>query len=136
MYCGDIWLTYSNFYKWAKPIYKLGDTLDKDLLEEGNNTYSPETCLLVNRHVNSFILKPQKIPKNKVTTYKNRNDRYISTCNVPTFIDYHTTNYIGSFDSEQEANLAWKLKKHEYANVLADLQTDPRLAKIIRSFYA
>ena len=40
--------------------------------------------------------------------------------------------YIGLFATELEAHKAWQAKKHEYACLLADMQTDERIASLTR----
>lgn len=42
---------------------------------------------------------------------------------------------LGKFDTELEAHLAWKARKHELACQLAELETDPRIVKVLQTRY-
>lgn len=58
--CCDEWLSFANFLAWCNKEVgysgKLtGFALDKDLIVEGNKTYSPETCSFVPRAVNNLL---------------------------------------------------------------------------------
>lgn len=50
------WLLLSNFKKWHDANYVEGFYLDKDILVEGNKTYSPETCRYVPSYINNLFL--------------------------------------------------------------------------------
>jgi len=56
----DEWLYFSNFKKWVDS-FGIEDIqnydLDKDIIFEGNKLYSKETCCLVDKVTNRFILK-------------------------------------------------------------------------------
>lgn len=57
------WHNYQNFAKWYEKRYFKGCQIDKDILFHGNKIYSPETCILVPREINSFFIKPiKKLP--------------------------------------------------------------------------
>ena len=51
------WLVFSNFRKWMKSQDWKGKDLDKDIKILGNRKYSAETCIFVDRFVNSFFKK-------------------------------------------------------------------------------
>jgi hypothetical protein len=46
------------------------------------------------------------------------------------------SRHIGYFKTELEAHKAWQARKHEYALQLADLQSDERVAEVLRTKYA
>lgn len=50
------WHLYSNFKKWFEANYLEGYHLDKDILFEGNKTYSSETCLFVPVYLNILLV--------------------------------------------------------------------------------
>lgn len=43
---------------------------------------------------------------------------------------------MGVFPTELEAHLTWQARKHELSCMLADLQTDERIATVLRERYA
>src|SRR5690554_2141716 len=49
------WLKFSNFKSWMEKQDWEGKQLDKDLLFEGNKTYSAETCVFISPMVNTFV---------------------------------------------------------------------------------
>lgn len=60
--CKD-WLTYSNFEEWylSQPNHsKDGYELDKDLLSGSSKIYSPDTCCLLPKKINTMISTPSQ----------------------------------------------------------------------------
>lgn len=62
--CCDEWLLYENFYEWLhqqdnfnKWLIEDKWSVDKDILIKGNKIYSPETCCLVPKNINSLFVK-------------------------------------------------------------------------------
>lgn len=51
------WHYFPNFRKWFNDNYVDGYHLDKDLLNQGNKVYSPETCCFIPPEVNSYIVE-------------------------------------------------------------------------------
>lgn len=49
------WLSFSNFKTWFDANYVEGFHLDKDILVEGNKTYSPEFCRFVPQYLNNLL---------------------------------------------------------------------------------
>ena len=134
------WLLFSNFRKWMVVQDWEENHLDKDILFEDNKLYSPETCIFVTGKVNSFIedcggsrgkyLIGSTLPKNT--------SRFRSQCSSP-FKDKGDlrNRYIGYYDTEIEAHLAWKKRKHEYAIELANSEyvTDERVRQFLLHRY-
>lgn len=136
------WKYFSNFRKWVleeQPNKNWESCcLDKDLLVKGNKIYSPNTCAYISVGVNSF-LTDRKADRGKyllgVTFHKHRKC-FVAQCANPFGITaYEKRGYIGGFDTEIDAHLAWKAKKHEYACMLADLETDPRVINALKEYY-
>lgn len=127
------WLTFSNFKAWMEKQDWEGRQLDKDVLEVGNKVYSPETCLFVDRKVNLFLVDSKKtrgcfmigVCLEKVS------NKFMATCNDGS----GKKKYLGLFDTELEAHLAWLKCKQEIARQLAAEQTDPRVAKALIERY-
>lgn len=126
------WEYFSNFLKWIEnqPNKNWQNCdIDKDILVRGNREYSPDTCVFVDRKVNSFV-KNFNLPKLVV----NAQGKYVPQCKDP--FGNRSSKHVGVYESEHIAHKAWYCKKHEYACQLADLQDDPRVAKALRERYS
>ena len=128
------WLTFSNFKSWMEQQDWEGKELDKDLLVEGNKVYSPHLCLWVPHNINSFLASTMKNNRATGTCADKTCDRWRAQCKNPFATNsYEARGYIGLFETQEDAHLAWKAKKHEYACKLAELQDDPRIAEALRN---
>ena len=129
------WLTFSNFKAWMEQQDWEGKQLDKDLLVKGNKVYSPDTCIFVDNIVNAFTTEREHGRGEYMigVSWQKANRKFRAACS--------NTNgkqeYLGLFDTELEAHLAWKKRKHEYACQLAEseLVSDPRLAEALKTRY-
>ena len=130
------WLTFSNFRKWMITKDWEGKELDKDLLVEGNKIYSPTTCIFIDQKINKFVLEQLKRKGEFLIgcSWSKQHKRFKANCNNTFTKKYE---FLGYFDSETEAHLAWKERKHELACQLANSEyvTDPRLARVLRIRY-
>ena len=129
------WLIFSNFKKWMEEQDWEGKQLDKDLLFDGNKTYSPTTCIFITAKVNSFILENTRSQGlYKLGVHLNKRNKFISQISNPFT---NKREYLGSFTDELSAHLAWKKRKHELACMLAESEhcNDPRLAEALRKRY-
>ena len=130
------WLTFSNFKKWMQVQEWEGNDLDKDLLKVGNKIYCPDYCIFICRKINSFIGDSAANRGECMigVCYFKKNNKFVARCNNPFMCE---TEYLGIFDTEPEAHLAWKARKHYWACQLADSEycTDPRLAEALRTRY-
>lgn len=109
--------------------------LDKDLLFPGNKVYSPDTCIFISGDLNKFL-----------------NENGSSRGEYPLGVSNHKTSgkiqagcsnprtgrreHLGYFPCPEEANKAWRARKHEHACWYADQQIDPRIAAALRARYA
>ncbi len=129
------WLTFSNFKAWMEKQDWEGKSLDKDILNKGNKTYSPGGCVFVEQVVNCFINEGST--NNSQTLigawYDKRLNKYTAKCQNPFT---KRCEHLGCFTTEHEAHEAWLKRKLEFAAVLAELQTDPRVAKAIINWYS
>lgn len=133
------WKYLSKFIKWvdSQPNRDWGDCeLDKDFLISGNKHYSPETVVFVSKKVNCFITDRGNGRGDcmvGVSYYANRKkNSYLARCSN----SFGGNRYIGHYQTESEAHKAWQAKKHEYACMLADEQTDECIASRLREMYA
>lgn len=128
------WLIFSNFKKWMETQDWKGKELDKDLLVMGSKIYSPDTCVFVDVLTNLFTTDrnsargewPLGVDVQKPT------GRFRARCRNP-FTGKHEA--LGCFNCPNQAHQAWKKRKHELALQLAELQTDQRVAKALRTRY-
>lgn len=94
----DEWLTFSNFKKFWDDNYHEGFQIDKDLLSNGKGRiYGPDTCCFLPVQLNTMLRRGKF-----VFSYGNRH--YVNCCN----------NYLGSFDSYEQAFSAYKLFKESF----------------------
>ena len=131
----DEWLTFSNFKKWMEKQDWEGKHLDKDLIKTGNKVYSPDMCVFVSPKVNSFLVTSQKSKTSLIGChFEQYTQKYRAVVCNP-FSDKAIG--LGRFDTELEAHLAWKKRKHELACQLADSEyvTDERVAEALRNRY-
>lgn len=131
--CED-WHVFSVFRQWMAQQDWEGKELDKDILMPGNRVYSPEACVFVNKQINYFLLDSRAARGGYPigVSYIPRRKKFIAKCSNP-FSGRQET--LGFFNSAEAAHQAWKLKKHEVACYLADLQEDSRIADALRRRY-
>lgn len=131
------WKYLSNFIKWvdSQPNRDWENCdLDKDLLVTGNKIYSPETCVFVERRVNNFFLEVASSDTEYLigVTWHKRLGRFMAQCRDP--FGRKKSGYIGYYDTELSAHLAYCEIKSDYANSLAYNQDDPRVRDKLLSF--
>lgn len=111
-HCCESWLIASNFAKFTKGISLHGLELDKDILVENNKIYSPDTCLLVPQNINKFIINTNKTGTYMLgVTYESDRNKFRARINNP-FTGRR--EYLGRFDTELLAHIAWCKKKAEF----------------------
>lgn len=118
----DDWLYFSRFRYWMESQDWIGKEIDKDLISEGNKEYCPDMCVFVSKQINLFITE-NKTTKSKLTGsyFHKKSGRYQASCKNPFT---KKLEHIGLFDSDLEAHLAWKKKKCEFAESLAELESN------------
>ena len=131
----DDWLTFSKFKAWMEVQDWKGKQLDKDILVVGNKVYSPNTCAFVDRATNNFTTD-SKSSRGELpigVTWSKANEKFNAVCGNP-FLKKQ--EHIGCFTCQNKAHEAWRKRKHELALLLADLQSDQRVANALRLRYA
>ena len=106
----DDWHNFQNFAKWFEENYIEGWQLDKDLLCTDYKIYSPITCCFIPQEINC-LLKEQKETTGTVKV-KNKYKSQISVDKIH--------NHIGTFDSLEDANKAYKEEKKKYVLSVAE----------------
>lgn len=135
--CCKEWLSYENFYEWLyqqenfeKWLNNDDWAIDKDILIKGNKIYSPNTCCLVPRIVNSLFIKrtnDRGIYPIGVTKHK---DRFRARCDNPLL---KTRKHIGLYNTPEEAFQAYKQYKENLIRQVA--QEEYSKGNIIQSCY-
>lgn len=125
------WASFQNFAEWYESKYPNDGEcyhLDKDLKVIGNKVYSPETCLLVSNRVNSFTVDCRSGRGKYMIGVSMRKDSgmFVAQCGNP--LIKRKNEYLGQFESELQAHLAWRKRKSELAYELAMTQDNQEVA--------
>lgn len=112
----DEWLYFSNFKEWFDENYIEGYALDKDILVHGNRVYSPNTCCFVPDEINTIFIKNER----------NRGDYLIGVYSNGNQFSARLTmwgkeKYLGCFNTEEDAFLAYKREKETFIKEVAEL---------------
>lgn len=122
----DEWLIFSNFKSWMEKQDWQGKELDKDLLMYQNNIYSPDTCLLVDKEINQFL----------VTCEGRRGQWYLGVDYSKKYKKYRarisgqsgkTSPWLGYFEDQLSAHQCWQRAKIQKALELYNKQKDPKI---------
>ena len=127
------WHHLSAFTGWMQQQDWHGKELDKDLLVLGNKVYGPDTCVFVSLQVNSFLTdRARRRSRHGLgVAYRPDRGKYQAYCKQLGGGQAH----LGYFATAEEAHEAWRAEKHRLALILADQQTDPRVAAALRARY-
>lgn len=133
--CCKEWLTFSNFKGWMEQQDWQGRQMDKDIIFPNNKVYSPETCAFVSRVTNSFILASDAIRGEHPlgVVWKKRNQKFQAQCQNPFM---KKKEHLGLFNCPKEAHEAWRKRKHELAQLVAELETDIRVKEALKKRYS
>lgn len=129
------WHTFSNFRSWMMAQNWEGLQLDKDILIEGNEIYSADTCVFVTQMVNKFTTDSRATRGEWLigVDWDKRMGKFRARCCNP-FSKKNES--LGYFASEVGAHRAWRKRKLELAHELAAIQTDPRVAEALIRRYS
>lgn len=115
----DEWHTFSTFYRWyTEAVAALGFTtvqLDKDILAPNNRVYGPDTCLLVSKHLNTFMVKPLKATHAQGVSLHKGTGKFQATLG-----SNGKVKHLGYFDTAEEASAEYIRNKR---NMFRDLFT-------------
>lgn len=130
------WMNFQNFAEWFYThYYECNEPLcvDKDILVHGNKLYSPETCLLVPQRINLLFIKEKGRRGGTLIgaqSHDNGNN-YISM--LSTLNGY---KYLGTFNNEEDAFMAYKAAKEEYIKQVADEYKSTIPETVYRAMYS
>lgn len=118
------WYDYDEFHNWVEehPFHATKEygkfyNLDKDLLCKGNKVYSSDMCEFIPFTINVFLTY-RKSTKSElpVGVYKNFN-KYEASISNPF---QKKSEYLGLYQSPEEAFHVYKLRKEEFARMLGE----------------
>ena len=120
----DEFLYYPNFLNWIKSqenyeTWKNNTDfhVDKDILCKGNKEYSPEKCCLVPGRVNNLVRNVTGSNRYPGVRQIRLSGKYSAECK-DAFL--HKNIYIGTFDSEYEAFVAYKKYEEDVIKKVAE----------------
>ncbi len=124
------WIYFSKFKAWMETQDWEGKDLDKDILIKGNRIYSADTCVFVDQKTNKF-LTDRSAARGEYpigVSLIRRTGKFLSSgkCAIT-----GKQKHIGIFDNTEAAHLAWLKHKLEQAYIIAEAQTDKRVAEAI-----
>lgn len=121
------WHTFSNFKAWMEKQDWVGKELDKDILVAGNKIYSPETCAFVSKRTNTVmelnLTRRGDYPLGVTKTQW-------GFCGMCRTLSGASIN-LGTFDTPEEAHLAWQWEKAGVLWALSKQQDNPRVANAL-----
>lgn len=124
------WHKFSVFRDWVVKQDWEDKTLDKDILFYQNKVYGPKTCVLVDQITNSFFAHCSELRPDLGTCFIASRKKYRASVGNPFT---KKNEQLGNHSTMEEAHATWKARKHELALQLAKLQTDKRVAKVLRT---
>lgn len=107
------WMEYENFKKWFLENYIDGYELDKDIIKRGNRVYCPEYCSFVPKEINLLIKNRRRGSGAPGTVVRREGGKYIARMYAGRSI------WLGSFETEIDAFMAYKKAKESYVRDLA-----------------
>lgn len=128
------WHLFSNFLSWWKLNYVDGWVLNKDLLTD-SSVCSPLTCLYAPKWLHAILRSEQRgklMPGVTITS----SGKFQAICAIP---KNGGGEYLGSFDTEIDAHLAWMRRKLEHVLHLKadmdaiDARIYPRMTERIKT---
>lgn len=126
--CSDDFLYYEFFYDWLHSqenfdrwLNGKGWAIDKDILLKGNKISSPNNCCLVPRNVNNLFLKSGALRGAYPIGVIKKGKDICAKCQNP-FTS--KTDYLGTFNTEAEAFLAYKTYKESLIKQVAQEEFD------------
>lgn len=142
----DSWHCFQNFAEWAvvqKNAFAAEGNgrlyhLDKDMVKDGNRIYCPEYCVFLPSEVNCFHTKKEVGNTGFIGVNEIRGEKegyktgYIARCHKG-----DVREYLGYYDTPEEAHAVYKIHKEAYAKELAkrwEGRIDDRVIEYLENF--
>ena len=126
----DEWYNLQVFAEWYENNYTEGFELDKDILVKGNKVYSPKTCRLIPKEIDTVLVSCNKsrgeLPIG-VMKHENKFEVQISNKGVK--------GWVGYFNTIQEAFQAYKKTKEKIIKKLSDKYRQQIAEDIYQALY-
>lgn len=121
------WLHYPNFYEWLhsqenfeKWLNEERWCLDKDIINKHNKLYSSNNCCLVPNNVNTLFVKKNKNRGDLPIGVTYNHKKYMAAYSNP--ITGNIREYIGTYNTPEEAFYAYKEKKENLIKQIAQIE--------------
>lgn len=124
--CSENWLVFSNFVRDIRSmvgfdkLMKSGWQIDKDLILKGNKDYSNETCCLLPKELNVFLINGASKRGSLPLGVHERVNENLSKRFVATIFYKGKHIHLGYFGDPLGAHLAYKVKKEELLGIYAE----------------
>lgn len=122
--CCKEWENYEFFYEWLHNQSNFNRwyqgkrwAIDKDILNKGNKTYSPDNCCLIPQNVNCLFLKREAERGKYPIGVRHREEGFIAVCRNP-FLDKAVE--LGCYSTPEEAFQAYKIYKENIIKQVAE----------------
>ena len=125
------WLIFSTFKEWMTSQDWQVKELDKDIITPGNKQYAPVFCLFVDQKINKLLISCNSsrgyFPRG--VTFHKPNNKFQARCRA-----YGGSKNLGSFNSSEEASLAYKkFKSKHILEVAEEYKNEPRLYEALKN---
>tara|TARA_R110000803_G_scaffold95395_4_gene163380 strand:+ start:1527 stop:2150 length:624 start_codon:yes stop_codon:yes gene_type:complete len=114
------WLTFSNFKSWMSNQEWQGMELDKDILIQGNKTYSAKACIFVTKSINSLLCSKPKGKNLQGVSYYKITGRFRAQCK-----HNGVNKCVGYYATPEDAHEAYKEFKYGIIKEVAMTQAEP-----------
>ncbi|WP_075810247.1 hypothetical protein [Clostridium perfringens] len=138
----DNWLVFNNFADWFDMNYYEIENriscLDKDIISKGNKIYSPETCIFVPDNINKLFTKSNKIRGGLPIGVSSEGSKFRASISTNCIIgkkEGKSKEYLGSYNTPEEAFEAYKKFKENYIKKVADYYKDRIPKKLYDAMY-
>lgn len=134
------WIRLSKFVCWRDTYAEThgsvdGKHLDKDIILLGNKLYSPETCAYVWPATNTFVIDCAAVrgawPVG--VSWDGSANKFRARCQNPFTKE---REHLGLFKDQWEAHEAWRKRKHELAQLVAETESDSRVVESLKKRYS
>ena len=126
----ESWHRFTDFKYWMEKQSWQGMEIDKDILSDQQKIYSPDTCIFIPKDLNQFLKDRENHRGPYLLGVSKVEHKYVSRCSDP-FLRQRV--YLGYYESEYQAHIAWKQYKHMLALKWGDILDSRGYAKVVGS---
>ncbi len=128
------WCNFQNFAKWFEENYNPetmeGWQLDKDILVKNNRVYSPDTCCFVPQEINCLFVRHFSTRGSLPIGVRKSGNKFCAVFKIK-----NISNYLGTFDTKEEAFQAYKTAKEKNIKEIADEWRNKINLKVYKAMY-